>query len=105
MTFKEFLNEDKITDVTGAKRAILSKSNAGKTFSIRKWTEDEIEKWGVNQTTKYGAYKWEIDNSKPDFKTSFPIDNFMEYYDSMKTKAINVQKALEDIGKGNWKPA
>ena len=107
ITFKEHLNEskDKIADVTGAKRAILSKSSKGRTFTIRPWADEDIEKWGEKQTVKQGKYTWDITDEKPDNKTSFAIDSFRTYYDDFKTPAINVQKALEHIGKGMWDPA
>jgi hypothetical protein len=106
-TFKQHLSEsnDKISDVVGAKKSILSKSNKNKTFTVRLWTQEDIEKWGERQTVKQGKYTWDITDDTPDNKTSFSIDSFRTYYDDFKTPSINVQKALEDIGKGKWEPS
>ena len=108
VTFKEYINEAKgiISDLTGATKDSARAANKFKFFTIREWTEEEKNDTSYAWDIKQGKYKWDIvDNIKPDFKTSFPIEMMRIYEDDFKTPAINIKWALKDIAKGIWKPS
>ena len=107
MKFSEFINEGRgeISDTTGANKSVSRKENKLKFFTIREWNEEEKNNSGYAWAIKQGKFKWDIvDNIKPDFKTSFPIEIMRVYSDDMKTVSINVKNALRDIAAGRWEP-
>ena len=106
--FSDFINEAKgiIADLTTATKDCARAKNKLKFFTIREWTEEEKTDTATSREAKQGKFRWSIvDKIKPDFETSFPIEIIRIYEDDIKTPAINIKWALQDIAKGKWTPS
>ena len=107
MTFKTYLTEAKkgISDLTGANKSVSRKENSKKFFVIRPWNDKEKNDTAYSHSIKQGDLKWDIvDNTKPDYKTSFPISDMIKYTGGDYKIAIEVKYALKAIQAGKWNP-